>query len=96
MDFATAFPHPQPSHRERANPRHLCSIRFNKTKITKLKTEKIDVDQIHSLLSSNLVVAGFAERAGQPIRFLPFMLLAFPLMLMSIAVSTIYLWWRYL
>lgn len=46
--------------------------------------------------SANLVVAGFAERAGQPIRFLPFLMLAFPLMLMSIAVSTAYLWLRYL
>ena len=46
--------------------------------------------------SANLVVAGFAERAGHPIRFLPFMLAAFPLMLMSIAVSSLYLGWRYL
>ncbi|HUX64977.1 ArsB/NhaD family transporter [Sulfuricella sp.] len=46
--------------------------------------------------SANLVVAGFAERAGQPIRFLPFMLMAFPLMLASIAVSSGYLWLRYL
>ncbi|MEW5942494.1 MAG: ArsB/NhaD family transporter [Pseudomonadota bacterium] len=46
--------------------------------------------------SANLVVAGFAERAGQPIRFLPFMLMAFPLMLMSIVVSTAYVWLRYL
>ena len=46
--------------------------------------------------SANLIVAGFAERAGQPIRFLPFMLMAFPLMLMSIAVSTIYVYLRYL
>jgi Na+/H+ antiporter NhaD/arsenite permease-like protein len=46
--------------------------------------------------SANLVVAGFAERAGQPIRFLPFMMLAFPLMLASIAVSHLYLWIRYL
>ncbi len=46
--------------------------------------------------SANLVVAGFAERAGQPIRFLPFMLLAFPLMLASIAVSSAYLYLRYL
>ena len=28
--------------------------------------------------SANLIVAGFAERSGQPIRFLPFMLIAFP------------------
>lgn len=46
--------------------------------------------------SANLVVAGFAERAGQPIRFLPFMLMAFPLMVASIAVSSLYLWVRYL
>lgn len=46
--------------------------------------------------SANLVVAGLAERAGQPIRFLPFMLMAFPLMLGSIVVSSVYLWLRYL
>ena len=46
--------------------------------------------------SANLIVAGFAERAGQPIRFLPFMLMAFPLMLLSILASSIYLWLRYL
>lgn len=45
--------------------------------------------------SANLIVAGFAERAGQPIRFLPFMLMAFPLMLMSILVSSIYVYVRY-
>lgn len=42
------------------------------------------------------MVAGFAEHASQPIRFLPFMLMAFPLMLASIAVSGGYLWLRYL
>lgn len=46
--------------------------------------------------SANLVVAGFSERAGQPIRFMPFLLMAFPLMLLSIAVSTLYLFLRYL
>ena len=46
--------------------------------------------------SANLIVAGFAERAGQQIHFLPFMLLAFPLMLFTILVSTIYLYLRYL
>jgi len=46
--------------------------------------------------SANLVVAGFAERAGQPIRFLPFMLMAFPLMLASMAVSSVYIYLRYL
>jgi len=46
--------------------------------------------------SANLIVAGFAERAGHPIRFLPFLLMAFPLMLLSILASSLYLWWRYL
>ncbi len=46
--------------------------------------------------SANLIVAGFAERAGQPIRFLPFMLMAFPLMLGTIAISTVYIYLRYL
>jgi Na+/H+ antiporter NhaD/arsenite permease-like protein len=46
--------------------------------------------------SANLIVAGFAERSGQPIRFLPFMLMAFPLMLMSILVSSVYVYFRYL
>jgi Na+/H+ antiporter NhaD/arsenite permease-like protein len=45
--------------------------------------------------SANLIVAGFAERSGHPIRFLPFMLAAFPLMLLSIAVSTVYVYFRY-
>ena len=45
--------------------------------------------------SANLIVAGFAERSGQPIRFLPFMLLAFPMMLMSVFVSSLYVYFRY-
>jgi len=46
--------------------------------------------------SANLIVAGFAERAGHRIKFLPFMLLAFPLMLVSIGIATVYLYLRYL
>lgn len=46
--------------------------------------------------SANLIVAGFAERAGHRIRFLPFMLMAFPLMLLSIVIATFYVLWRYL
>ena len=46
--------------------------------------------------SANLIVAGFAERSGQPIRFLPFMLMAFPLMLASVCVSAVYVYLRYL
>ncbi len=46
--------------------------------------------------SANLIVAGFAERSGQPIRFLPFMLMAFPLMLLSVLISSVYVYLRYL
>ena len=46
--------------------------------------------------SANLIVAGYAERAGYRIHFLRFMLMAFPLMLVSIAIANIYLYIRYL
>jgi Na+/H+ antiporter NhaD/arsenite permease-like protein len=45
--------------------------------------------------SANLTVAGIGERAGVPFRFLEFMKIAFPLMLISIAVSHVYLLWRF-
>jgi Na+/H+ antiporter NhaD/arsenite permease-like protein len=45
--------------------------------------------------SANLTVAGFAERAGHPIRFMRFLVVAFPLMLVSIAISHVYVWLRY-
>ena len=46
--------------------------------------------------SANLIVAGYAERAGHRIEFLRFMVLAFPLMLMSILIASAYLYFRYL
>ncbi len=46
--------------------------------------------------SANLIVAGFAERSGQPIKFLPFMLMAFPMMMLSVVVSSVYVYLRYL
>ena len=46
--------------------------------------------------SANLIVAGFAERAGHRIRFLPFMLMAFPMMLLSIGIASLYVYFRYL
>jgi Na+/H+ antiporter NhaD/arsenite permease-like protein len=46
--------------------------------------------------SANLTVAGLAERAGYPIRFIPFLKVAFGLMLMSVAIATVYLVLRYL
>lgn len=41
--------------------------------------------------SANVMVASFAERAGHRISFMKFMLLAFPLMLLSIVMATGYL-----
>ena len=46
--------------------------------------------------SANLIVAGFAERAGKRIRFMEFLKHAFPMMLMSIAICHAYVWFRYL
>jgi Na+/H+ antiporter NhaD/arsenite permease-like protein len=45
--------------------------------------------------SANLTVAGIGERAGVPFRFVEFMKVAFPLMLMSILVSHAYLLWMF-
>lgn len=45
--------------------------------------------------SANLVVAGEAEKAGVNFSFLKFTLMAFPMMLMSILISQIYILWRY-
>ncbi|NPV93179.1 MAG: ArsB/NhaD family transporter [Firmicutes bacterium] len=47
--------------------------------------------------SANVIVAGVAERYGSPIRFVDYLKTAFPLMLVSIAVSSAYLYlffWR--
>ncbi len=46
--------------------------------------------------SANLTVAGIAERAGVPFRFMTFLKFAFPMMLISIAIATGYLYFRYL
>jgi Na+/H+ antiporter NhaD/arsenite permease-like protein len=46
--------------------------------------------------SANLIVAGFAERAGHRIRFLPFMAIAFPLMMLSIVIASVYVYLRFL
>jgi Na+/H+ antiporter NhaD/arsenite permease-like protein len=45
--------------------------------------------------SANLTVAGISERNGVPFRFLTFTLYAFPMMLVSLAVCQVYVWWRY-
>lgn len=46
--------------------------------------------------SANVVVAGMAEKRGFLITFVDFMKVAFPLMILSIIISNIYLWLFYL
>ncbi|MDX8412654.1 MAG: ArsB/NhaD family transporter [Mariprofundales bacterium] len=46
--------------------------------------------------SANLIVAGFAQRAGHPIAFLTFMKHAFLLMIFSIIIAHLYISFRYL
>ncbi|PLX39091.1 MAG: hypothetical protein C0606_00665 [Hyphomicrobiales bacterium] len=45
--------------------------------------------------SANLTVAAFAEKAKQPIHFMDFVRVAFPIMLLTLAISNLYLWLRY-
>lgn len=46
--------------------------------------------------SANVIVAGFAEKHGVPISFKGFLKIGFPLMLVSIVISSIYLYLVYL
>ena len=46
--------------------------------------------------SANVVVASMASQRGKPISFIEFMKTAFPLMILSIVISGIYIWIRYL
>jgi Na+/H+ antiporter NhaD/arsenite permease-like protein len=45
--------------------------------------------------SANLTVAGIGERNGVPFRFLTYTLYAFPMMIVSVAICHLYVWWRY-
>ena len=45
--------------------------------------------------SANLTVAGIAERGGVPFRFATYALYGLPMMLVSIAICHLYVWWRY-
>jgi len=45
--------------------------------------------------SANVIVAGMAERNGTPIKFVDFLKLGFPLMLLSVLISNIYLFLRF-
>ncbi|HSL80378.1 MAG TPA: hypothetical protein VK877_12030 [Pseudolabrys sp.] len=41
------------------------------------------------------LVAGIGDRNGVPFRFITYSLYAFPMMVVSIAISHVYVWWRY-
>jgi Na+/H+ antiporter NhaD/arsenite permease-like protein len=45
--------------------------------------------------SANLTVAGIGDRNGVPFRFATYTLYAFPMMLVSVAICQLYVWWRY-
>ncbi len=45
--------------------------------------------------SANVMVASFAERAGHRIAFVRFLKLAFPMMLATIAIAHVYVWYMY-
>lgn len=45
--------------------------------------------------SANLTVAGIGERNGVPFKFVTYTLYAFPMMLLSIGIAHLYVWWRY-
>lgn len=45
--------------------------------------------------SANLTVAAFAEKARQPIGFVAFVKVAFPIMILTLAISNLYIWIRF-
>jgi len=45
--------------------------------------------------SANVIVVGMSERAGKKISFLRFMAYGMPVMILTVALSTIYVWLRY-
>ena len=46
--------------------------------------------------SANVVVASMAAQRGRQISFLGFMKIAFPVMILTIIISSVYIWVRYL
>ncbi|SFB60067.1 Na+/H+ antiporter NhaD [Cohnella sp. OV330] len=46
--------------------------------------------------SANLIVAGMSGKEGYPIRFVQYLKIGFPLMLLSIVISSVYVYVRYL
>jgi Na+/H+ antiporter NhaD/arsenite permease-like protein len=45
--------------------------------------------------SANVIVVGMSEKAGNKISFLKFMAYGMPVMILTVAISTVYIWLRY-
>lgn len=45
--------------------------------------------------SANVIVVGMSEKAGQKISFMRFMAYGIPVMVLTVAISTVYVWLRY-
>jgi len=45
--------------------------------------------------SANVIVVGMSEKAGKKISFMKFMAYGMPIMIMTVIISTIYVWLRY-
>lgn len=45
--------------------------------------------------SANVIVLGMAEKAGKKISFMKFVAYGMPIMIMTVIISTIYVWLRY-
>jgi Na+/H+ antiporter NhaD/arsenite permease-like protein len=45
--------------------------------------------------SANLTVAGISERNGVPFHFMTYTFYALPMMIVSVAICNLYIWWRY-
>ncbi len=45
--------------------------------------------------SANLTIAAYAEKAKQPIKFVKFFLLAFPIMLLTLVFATVWIWFKF-
>ncbi|MFZ3137834.1 MAG: hypothetical protein WA126_10645 [Thermodesulfovibrionales bacterium] len=45
--------------------------------------------------SANVIVIGLSEKAGHKISFMKFMAYGMPVMIITVAISTVYVWLRY-
>jgi Na+/H+ antiporter NhaD/arsenite permease-like protein len=45
--------------------------------------------------SANVIVVGLSEKMGKRISFVKFMLYGMPIMILTVVISTIYIWVRY-